>query len=313
VYEAFFGLREKPFALTPNPRFLFYTDRYRAAFESLRFGLQEKEGFLLLTGPVGTGKTTLCRDLLRSLDPARHRTALVFNPFLSAAEMLQALLSEFGCSYSPDAPRKELLDRLNRFLLTQLVEGRTCTALFDEAQHLSPELLEQIRVLSNLETESEKLVQIVLVGQPELRERIQHPSLAQLDQRISLRSTLGNLSREETERYVYHRLNVAGAQGRIQFTRRALRRIFAASGGVPRLVNLVCDRSLLAAYVARTTTIGHAEVKQALGALHGGRADQELSGRLRARGLLRPAVAGAGAALLAGLGTAAVWALGGLP
>lgn len=316
MYEEFFGLREKPFALTPNPRFLFYSDRYRTAVESLRFSLAEREGFLLLTGPVGTGKTTLCRDLLRTLEPKQFRTALIFNPFLNGTEVLQALLTEFGCTYPAGASRKELLDRLNHFLLAQLVDGRSCVAVFDEAQHLSPEFLEQIRVLSNLETESEKLLQIVLVGQPELRARIQHPSLAQLDQRISLRCTLSNLSAEETERYVYHRLNVAGAQGRVQFTPRAMRQVYVAAGGVPRLINLICDRSLLAAFVARTTTIGPREVKQALIALRG-EGEDELEPRSASRKpsaarWVWPAAAAIALSLVTALG-AALWARGVIP
>ena len=243
MYETFFGLRERPFSLTPNPRYVFYSDRYRNALEQLRYGLEQKEGFLLLTGLVGTGKTTLCRDLLGQLDPRRFRTALLFNPFLEAREMLQALLNEFGCSYPPEASKKDLLDRLNTFLLAQLIHDGTCVAIFDEAQHLSTELLEQIRVLSNLETEHEKLVQIVLVGQPELRERIQEPGLAQLDQRVSVRTTLSNLTEEETERYVYHRINVAGGRGGIRFSTRAIR-LASSSGGVSGNTSAANDRSI---------------------------------------------------------------------
>lgn len=269
MYEEFYGLAEKPFSITPNPRYVFYSENYRFALEHLLYGLHEREGFLLLTGLVGTGKTTLCRELLASLDETRFRTALLFNPFLNGVEMLQALLTEFGCSYPPGASKKELLDRLNRFLLSQLIDGCTCIAVFDEAQHLSSEFLEQIRVLSNLETEKEKLVQIVLVGQPELRERIQQPSLAQLDQRVSLRCTLRDLNREETERYIYHRLNVAGAQGRVDFTPRAISRIHEESKGVPRLINLMCDRALLAGYVDQSLKLTPKHVAQGLASLRG--------------------------------------------
>ena len=283
MYETFYGLREKPFALTPNPRYVFYSERYRAALDHLLYGLQEKEGFMLLTGMVGTGKTTLCRELLENLKPERTRTALIFNPFLNGLEMLQALLTEFGCTYPPGASRKELLDRLNRYFLTQLVEGNTCVVIFDEAQHLSSEFLEQIRVLSNLETEREKLVQIILVGQPELRERIQQPSLAQLDQRVSLRCALSDLNREETERYIYHRLNVAGSQGRIHFTARAIRRIHQESQGVPRLINLICDRTLLAGFVTQTTTLAPAHVAQGLASLRGENVERRSAPRLSQR------------------------------
>lgn len=302
MYEGFFGLTEKPFSLTPNPRYVFYSEHYRSAFDHLMYGLNEKEGFMLLTGQVGTGKTTLCRELMERLDPERFRTALLFNPFLNGTEMLQALVSEFGCSYPPGASRKELLDRLNRYLLSQLIDGRTCVAIFDEAQHLSPEFLEQIRVLSNLETDREKLIQIVLVGQPELRERIQQPSLAQLDQRVSVRCTLRDLNREEAECYIYHRLSAAGARGRIHITPRAISRIFAASQGVPRLINLLCDRALLAGYVAQTMKIGTRHVEQGLTSLRGEKPGREKVAGLSAEGRMwwrRPffALLGAGLAM----------------
>lgn len=273
MYEDFFGLEERPFRLTPNPRYVFYSDRYRNALEQLRYGIEHREGFLLLTGVVGAGKTTLSRDLLEHLDDGRHRTALIFNPFLDAREMLQGLLSEFGCTYPREATKKELLDRLNTFLLAQLVHGQTCVALFDEAQHLSEEFLEQIRVLSNLETEHEKLLQIVLVGQPELREKIRRPSLAQLDQRVAVRCTLSTLSEEETERYLYHRINVAGGRGGVTFDRRAIRMIHRESDGIPRLVNLAADRSLLAAYVDRSGAVKASHVRKGLDALRGEESD----------------------------------------
>jgi general secretion pathway protein A len=311
VYTDFFGLAEKPFSLTPNPRYVFHSDRYRCALEHLLYGLQEKEGFLLLTGMVGTGKTTLCRDLLASLDPERYRTALLFNPFLGGRDMLQALLTELGCEYAANASQKELLDLLNRFLLDQLVAGFTCVAIFDEAQHLSAESLEQIRVLSNLETASEKLIQIVLVGQPELRERIQQPSLAQLDQRVSIRCTLSDLNEEEAERYIYHRLNVAGAQGKITLARPAVRRLHQESRGVPRVLNLMCDRALLAAYVARSMRIELRHVEQGVRALRGedaGAAKRRGWGWGRWAALALPV-----AVLVAAVGAAVVWYAGGMP
>ena len=316
MYEAFYGLEEKPFSLTPNPRYVFYSEHYRAALDHLLYGLNEKEGFMLLTGVVGTGKTTLCRELLENLDRNRYRTALIFNPFLNGTEMLQALLTEFGCSYPPGASRKELLDRLNRYLLSQLIAGHTCVAIFDEAQHLSTEFLEQIRVLSNLETDREKLVHILLVGQPELRERIQQPSLAQLDQRVSLRCTLRDLNRQETERYIYHRLNVAGAQGRIHFTDRALAKIQRESGGVPRLISLIADRTLLAGYVAQTMKLGPKHVEQGLASLRGEASERKAPRPLAAvrRRWLRPfSLTVAAIGLLAGVGAAAAWYTGGTP
>ena len=269
MYEDFFGLSEKPFALTPNPRFVFQSEQYRTGEQALRYGIAQKEGFMIVTGAPGTGKTTLCRDLLEKLDSDRCRVALIFNPFLSGVEMLQALLSEFGLGDVTSTSRKELLDRLNAFLLQQLAEGRTCIAIFDEAQHLSTEFLEQIRVLSNLETNSEKLIQIVLVGQPELLALVRTPQMAQLDQRVSVRCTLAHLSQEETGRYIDHRLNVAGAQGRVRFVEDAVRLLHNATGGVPRLINLTCDRALLAGYTAQSHTIALPHVRQAIAALKG--------------------------------------------
>jgi type II secretory pathway predicted ATPase ExeA len=269
MYEQFFGLSEKPFSLTPNPRFVFQSDQYRAAEEALIYGIGQKEGFMLVTGAPGTGKTTLCRDLLEKLDPEKYRVALLFNPFLNGIEMLQALLSEFGLGDATTTSRKELLDRLNTYLLQQLANGRTCIAIFDEAQHLSTEFLEQIRVLSNLETDTEKLIQIILVGQPELLTLIRTPQMAQLDQRVSVRCTLTHMSREETGRYVYHRLNVAGARGRIRFQENAVRLLHAATTGVPRLVNLAADRSLLAGFTAQAKSINEPHVRQALASLSG--------------------------------------------
>jgi general secretion pathway protein A len=269
MYEQFYGLTEKPFSLTPNPKFVFHSEQYRVAEDALIYGIKQKEGFMLVTGAPGTGKTTLCRDLLEKLDPEKFRVALLFNPFLNGVEMLQALLSEFGLGDTTTTSRKELLDRLNTYLLQQLANGRTCIAIFDEAQHLSTEFLEQIRVLSNLETDTEKLIQIILVGQPELLALIRTPQMAQLDQRVSVRCTLTHLSRDEAAHYISHRLNVAGSHGRIRFQERATRVLHAATGGVPRLINLTADRSLLAGFSTQSKSISEQHVRQALASLSG--------------------------------------------
>src|SRR6476620_847457 len=269
MYEDFYGLVDKPFTLTPNPRYVFYSQRYREAEGQLLYGITSREGFMIVTGQPGTGKTTLCRDLIEKLDRERSQSALIFNPFLNGVEMLAALLTEFGISVPPGGSRKELLDRLNQFLLAQLALGKNCIAIFDEAQHLSHEFLEQIRVLSNLETDQEKLIQIILVGQPELLDKIRTPQMAQLYQRVSIRCTLTDLDEKETERYIHHRLNVAGARGQIRFTPQSVSEIYRASHGVPRLINLICDRALLAGYATQTRDIQPEHVLKAIAALRG--------------------------------------------
>jgi len=269
MYERFFGLNDKPFALTPNPKYVFYSQQYREAEGQLLYGIHNREGFMLVTGQPGTGKTTLCRDLIEKFDKKAFHSALIFNPFLNAHEMLAALLGEFGVSAQPNASRKELLDQLNNFLLAQLVLGKSCVAIFDEAQHLSTEFLEQIRVLSNLETAQEKLVQIILVGQPELLDKIRTPGMAQLDQRVSIRCRLTDLSAQETDRYIHHRMNVAGARGQVRFHPKAIAEIHRASSGVPRLINLVSDRSLLAAYTEHSRDVTAAHARKAVQALRG--------------------------------------------
>jgi len=269
MYQEFYGLTEKPFSLTPNPQFLFYSRQYREAEDQLLYGINNREGFMLVTGQPGTGKTTLCRDLIEKLDRTKYQSALIFNPFLNGEEMLSALLTEFGVTPPAGANRKELLDRLNAFLLEQLALGRSCVAIFDEAQHLSTEFLEQIRVLSNLETHQEKLIQIILVGQPELLENILSPRMAQLDQRVSIRCTLSDLDELETDRYIHHRLNVAGSKGQIRFNKRAVAEIFRASRGVPRRVNLISDRSLLAAFAEQSRDVQPAHVRKAVQSLRG--------------------------------------------
>lgn len=273
MYEQYYGLEERPFSLTPNPRYVFYSDRYRRALDEVTYGINRKEGFMVLSGLPGTGKTTLSRDLLEKLDAEKHCSALIFNPFLNGAEMLKSLLTEFGVEYPENAPRNELLSRLNTFFLAQLAAGRTCVAIFDEAQHLSSEFLEQVRVLSNLETAEEKLIQIVLVGQPELLQRLKMPGMAQLSQRVSVRSALTHMDHEETRRYIYHRLNVAGARGSLEFTKPAIELIYKSSEGIPRRINAICDQSLLAGFVGQTQKIGVPEVKQAVSSLRGDEAD----------------------------------------
>ncbi|HEX9669137.1 MAG TPA: AAA family ATPase, partial [Thermoanaerobaculia bacterium] len=250
MYDHFYGFHQPPFNLTPDPRFLFYSERHREAFHHLLFGIQERKGFIQLTGEVGAGKTTICRALLEELGPG-YKTALILNPCLTSSQLLRAILTELGIP-AGRVDRATGLEMLNRFLLEQVAAGHDVVLLIDEAQDLEPELLEQVRLLSNLETDQRKLLQIVLVGQPELRDRLEERGLRQLRQRITVRYHLTPLSRGETEQYIRHRLLVAGGNGRPTFDRWALRGVWRYSRGVPRLINAVCDKALLCGFVAGT-------------------------------------------------------------
>src|SRR3989454_4396743 len=257
MYERFFGLYDAPFRLTPDPSYLFLSRKHADALAHLRLGLRESSGFVCITGDVGTGKTTLLRVFLGGLTP-EISTAYIFNPALSALELLQTINTEFGLPAATTS-RKELTSSLNQHLLAQREAGRQAVVVIDEAQALGIEVLEQLRLLSNLETTTEKLLRIVLVGQPQLRTLLLHPELVQLNQRITLRWHIGPLSAAETAAYVHHRLAVASRQqsGRV-FSRMALRRIHRVSGGVPRLINMISHRAMLAAFVAdkRVVTLG---------------------------------------------------------
>ena len=268
MYLHFFNLREQPFNLTPDPRFLFLSPQHEEALTHLLYGIQERKGFIEITGEVGTGKTILCRALLDRLD-ATVSTALIFNSYLTELELLQAITHDFGLTCQ-DTTRKGYVDTLNAYLLEEFAAGRNAVVLIDEAQNLEPRVLEQLRMLSNLETERGKLMQVVLLGQPELRDRLSTPQLRQLDQRIAVRYHLRALTRRETQPYIMHRLSVAGAANTIRFTRRALSLMHRRCAGIPRCINLLCDRILAAAFVRDTHRITARLVRQSLRDLGGG-------------------------------------------
>ena len=267
MYDEFYGFREPPFNITPDPRFLFFSEKHREAYNHILFGIRERKGFIQITGEVGAGKTTICRAILAGL-PDEFRTALILNPVLTSGQLLTTILDELGLRARRN-DRAGSLKLLNEFLLSEAAEGHDVVLLIDEAQDLADELLEQVRLLSNLETDDRKLLQIVLVGQPELRAKLDQPHLQQLRQRIIVRYHLPALSREETESYIGHRLKIAGANGRPEFTRWALRRIQHYSRGIPRLINAVCDKTLLAGFVSGETRLRARHVARAIAELEG--------------------------------------------
>ncbi len=246
MYQQFFNISQKPFSITPDPAFLYMSDGHREALAHLRYGLENDGGFVLLTGEVGAGKTTVCRCLLEQV-PADTNIAFIINPKLTPLELLASICDELKIEYHRDAGGKELVDAVNDYLLAAHAGGGRTVLIIDEAQNLDFEVLEQIRLLTNLETNERKLLQIIMLGQPELQEKLADPQLKQLAQRISARHHLGPLNREETTAYVRHRLTVAGMSPDV-FSDGSLKKLFSLSAGIPRLINMVCDRALLAAY-----------------------------------------------------------------
>jgi general secretion pathway protein A len=270
MYTGFFGLKEPGFAITPDPQYLYLSPQHREALAHLLYGVGDGGGFVQLTGEVGTGKTTICRALLDQL-PQAVDVALVLNPALTSAELLRMVCREFGVEAPADeSSAEEWVNRLNQYLLRAHAEGRRPVLVIDEAQNLSPQVLEQVRLLTNLETAKHKLLQIFLIGQPELREVLRQPGLRQVAQRITARYHLLPLNRRETRDYIRHRLAVAGAD-RNPFTRRAMTRIHRRTGGVPRLINILCDRTLLGAYALDRRTVGPFIVERAARELAGER------------------------------------------
>src|SRR5688500_2594528 len=269
MYEDYYGFTEKPFSLTPDPKYLFKSESHANAFELLHYAIRRREGFVVVTGDIGTGKTTLCRALLEEIDRNTF-TALVLNPFLSEEDLLKLILQDFGVVSREDVKRgrlanvskQELIETIYDFLLSLLPLRASAVLIIDEAQNLPTPVLEQIRILSNLETDKEKLLQIMLVGQLNLQQSLKAPEMRQLDQRVSIRYQLKPLTRDEVAAYISHRIQVAGPSTTVSFESKAIDLVHRCSDGIPRLINLLCDRTLLAAFSARTNRVLPGMVKQ---------------------------------------------------
>lgn len=301
MYAAYFGLAHEPFSIAPDPRYLYMSERHREALAHLLYGLGAGGGFVLLSGEIGTGKTTVCRLFLEQI-PANCNVAYIFNPKLTAIELLQSVCEEFHIAVPPadHAPTvKDYLDPLNDFLLREHAAGRNNVLIIDEAQNLSPEVLEQLRLLTNLETSERKLLQIILIGQPELRSMLARPELEQLAQRVIARYHLDAMTAPETAHYIQHRMEVAGLARPLPFDRRALQRIHELARGVPRRVNLLCDRALLGAFAGGQPAADRRTVEKAAAEVFGD------APRALARWPRAAVVLGLGAAAGAGLYAAA--------
>jgi type II secretory pathway predicted ATPase ExeA len=270
MYESYYGFAEKPFSLTPDPKYLYRSQSHANAFDLLQYAIRRREGFVVVTGDIGTGKTTLCRAVLEQIDRTTF-TALVLNPFISEEDLLKLILQDFGVVSREEAKagrlvgvsKQGLIEALYDFLLSLIPLKASAVLIIDEAQNLPPSVLEQIRILSNLETDKEKLLQIILVGQLNLQTVLRSPEMRQLDQRVSIRYELKPLDQETVAAYIGHRLTIAGGSAAVTFAPKALQEVHRLSGGIPRLINMICDRALLAAYSVRANRItpemvGHA-------------------------------------------------------
>jgi general secretion pathway protein A len=267
MYLSFYGLSEMPFSVTPDPRFLYFSRHHREAYDHLHYGIMARKGFIEMTGEVGSGKTTLCRAILADIG-SEVETALILNPSLTETQLLRAMVEDFGLE-PRGHDRLAFIAILNRFLLDKSREGKNVALFIDEAQDLSPRVMEQVRLLSNLETDQNKLIQIVLCGQPELKTRLSRSDLRQLRQRIAVRYHLPPLTLEDAGNYIEHRLAVAGSKGNVRFDAGAVARVYKYSGGTPRLINAVCDTAMLAGYVKRLAVIDEGCVGQAIQQLEG--------------------------------------------
>lgn len=282
MYQSYFGLAEEPFSIAPDPRYLYMSQRHQEALAHLLYGVNAGGGFVLLTGEVGAGKTTVCRCLLEQI-PQSCDVAYIFNPKLTVEELLSTICAEFGITCPPgNTSVKVYIDRINAYLLDAHARGRHTVLIIDEAQNLSADVLEQLRLLTNLETNQRKLLQIILLGQPELAVMLERPELRQLAQRIIARYHLGPLGKQEVAAYVQHRLGVSGAQ-RMLFPLSLMGQLYRLSGGIPRIINVLCDRALLGTYVQSKEKVDRATLKQA--------AKEVFHNPVAQRSMLRPLLA----------------------
>jgi general secretion pathway protein A len=311
VYSNFYGLAERPFNTTPDPRFLFLAPSHREALAQLIYGVREGTAFVVLTGEVGTGKTTLLQALLQRLDP-QVAVAMIVSPILDFDGLLDLILEDLGIELDGRTTAQRLV-ALRRFLLERAAAGQRTLIIIDEAQHLQPTAIEQIRLLSNYESPSRKLLQIILAGQPELSVKLDHPQLRQVKQRVGLRCAITPLTRQETREYIAMRLRIAKAPNPRLFTERAVERVFRFSRGIPRLINILCEHSLLIGYADQIRLIDHRIVAEAIRTIEAQErrrgADRTAWWRLSPTG--RRLIAGAGAAVLAGTVGGAAWYTGG--
>lgn len=263
MYSQFYGFREMPFNITPDPRFLYLSPTHQEALQHLRYGIDEKKGFIVLTGEVGCGKTTVCRRLLEDMEGHDIETALILNPRLSETQLLQAVLRELGIE-KVKRNRQELQEQLNEHLLKLIDQGKEIVLIIDESQNMSFEALEHVRLLSNLETHTQKLLQIILIGQPELKAKLKQERLRQLRQRVLVYYELKPLTRDQINGYIQHRITLAGGNGRPQFSKRAIRKIHRHSQGIPRMINNICDKAMLSAYIKSRDLVNWWDVRRAV-------------------------------------------------
>lgn len=263
MYNSFYGFTEAPFNMTPSSRFFYQSHRHTEALSTLVYAINQRKGFVVITGDIGSGKTTVCRTLLNRLDP-RTETALITNTYISGKDLLCTILEDLNVDYAPGASKARLLSKLNHYLIDRLRDNFNVVLIIDEAQNLTPAVLEEVRMLSNLETESEKLIQIILLGQPELKDKLALKRLEQLRQRIAVFYHLSPLEREDALQYMRHRLSVAGSSEKEYFTAGAMDLIYQFTGGVPRLMNQLCDSALLTGYIYGQETVDEAVVQEVI-------------------------------------------------